>query len=305
MRKIIMTQENPGHVVAKSADLFDTFEIHRIDREFIDSAPETAGIYLLYGADPQGKVAAYVGKSTTSLKTRVSNHKKDKNKEWFGTIYAVPLPDPNLCGAVEADLIYAIEEVGVVKIRDNKQPEERFRESEDVHVGEMLEKVKVGIELVLGSPIFSGEVESTKGGAKELSKQTQKSALERKYQGPAAKIRERTSDDSDQATHSWVGAGIKAWGRFVGKEPENQFTVLAGSGWRVPILDPTYTTYDLQLKVAAEQNKLIDDGILDKSNMTFNKDHVFENWTRASKVVSGKAQYSGGYHWQRLKGKSA
>ena len=34
--------------------------------------------------------------------------------------------------------------------------------------------------------------------------------------------------------------------------------------------------------------------------MKFTTDHVFDNWSRAVIVVSGKGQYSGGYHWQRL-----
>jgi hypothetical protein len=34
--------------------------------------------------------------------------------------------------------------------------------------------------------------------------------------------------------------------------------------------------------------------------MTFTRDHVFENWTLATRIVSGKAQYSGAYQWQLL-----
>jgi hypothetical protein len=44
----------------------------------------------------------------------------------------------------------------------------------------------------------------------------------------------------------------------------------------------------------------LDDGTLDPETMTCTRDHVFENWSQAVIVVSGKGQYSGGYHFQRL-----
>ncbi len=46
-------------------------------------------------------------------------------------------------------------------------------------------------------------------------------------------------------------------------------------------------------------------GVLDEPRMQFTRDHVFDNWTAATRVVSGKAQYSGGYHWQQLAGRRA
>ena len=34
--------------------------------------------------------------------------------------------------------------------------------------------------------------------------------------------------------------------------------------------------------------------------MTFPKDHVFENWSLATRIISGKPTYAGPYHWQLL-----
>jgi hypothetical protein len=76
--------------------------------------------------------------------------------------------------------------------------------------------------------------------------------------------------------------------------------VFIGSGWRKPILNPEATTYDRQVEVGDAQSTLVADGVLDPEMMTFAQDHVFDNWTAATRIVSGKAQYSGAYQWQRL-----
>ena len=56
----------------------------------------------------------------------------------------------------------------------------------------------------------------------------------------------------------------------------------------------------MQVKVGELQDDLIRDGALDPASSTFSRDHVFDNWTIANRVISGKATYSGGYHWQLL-----
>ena len=48
------------------------------------------------------------------------------------------------------------------------------------------------------------------------------------------------------------------------------------------------------------QSPLITDGVLDPDAMNFTRDHVFDNWSQAVGVVSGKGSYSGGYHWQLI-----
>ncbi len=120
------------------------------------------------------------------------------------------------------------------------------------------------------------------------------------YKGQAAEPRPRTAADPTQATHSYAGAGAPAWGRFEANDPDKRFRVLAGSGWRKPVLNPEATRYDLHLKLAEQQDHLVADGVLDPGTMTFPRDHIFDNWTIASRVISGKATHSGGYHWQLL-----
>lgn len=34
--------------------------------------------------------------------------------------------------------------------------------------------------------------------------------------------------------------------------------------------------------------------------MAFARDHKFENWNEATRIVGGQRSYSGAYHWQRL-----
>jgi hypothetical protein len=41
-----------------------------------------------------------------------------------------------------------------------------------------------------------------------------------------------------------------------------------------------------------------DEGVLDANSLVFTRNHIFENWTQAVGVVSGKGSYSGGYRWQ-------
>jgi hypothetical protein len=66
------------------------------------------------------------------------------------------------------------------------------------------------------------------------------------------------------------------------------------------VLNPEATTYDLHAKLAEQQDHLVGDGVLDAATMTFPCDHVFDNWTIATHVLSGKATQSGAYHWQLL-----
>ena len=124
--------------------------------------------------------------------------------------------------------------------------------------------------------------------------------LARTYKGAAKSSSARDADDPEAATHRYAGTSIRAWGRFEGPEPENKFRVLAGSDWRPPNLDPTQASYAHQLRVANRQDPLVNDGVLDEETMTFVKDHVFDNWSQAVGVVSGKGSYSGGYHWQPI-----
>src|SRR5439155_25446687 len=110
--------------------------------------------------------------------------------------------------------------------------------------------------------------------------------------------RARQACDPPAATHAYVGASIRAWGRFEADEPDTRFRVLAGSSWRRPSLDPAQASHAHQLRVANRQEPLIAAGVLNADSMTFTADHVFDNWSQAVSVLSGKGSYSGGYHWQ-------
>jgi hypothetical protein len=113
--------------------------------------------------------------------------------------------------------------------------------------------------------------------------------LAREYKGQAAERRPLSSEDPPDATHAYVGAGAEAWGRFEGPEPDKRFRVLAGSGWRRPVLNPEATTYDLQVKVNKVQGELLAAGVLDETTASFRKDHTFDNWTAATRVISGNS----------------
>lgn len=151
--------------------------------------------------------------------------------------------------------------------------------------------------MLLGSDIFTSQEDEPTQGVERIERPPK---LTRTYKGPAEHPTPRDPDDPRSATHRWAGGIVRAWGRFEGPEPDTQFRVLAGSGWRPAILDPSHAVYRQQQRVANRQQSLIDDGVLDVDAATFNEDHIFDNWTRAAHVVSGWGSYSGGYHWQRI-----
>jgi hypothetical protein len=61
-------------------------------------------------------------------------------------------------------------------------------------------------------------------------------------------------------------------------------------------------TYKAQARLVEKQSALVSDDVLDDATLTFANDHVFDSWTAAAHVVSGKGSYAGSYHWQRLTG---
>ena len=182
---------------------------------------------------------------------------------------------------------------------DNKAREERWLDAEDVHVAPAVASIVAGLEMLLGSDIFTPADPDEVAVVDPLQKIQ---PLARVYQGAARNPRPRGDSDPPEATHSYVGAGIAAWGRFEGDEPDTRFRVLASSTWRKPTLDESQASYKHQARVAKIQAQLLDAGVVDEDSMTFRSDHVFENWSQAVIVVSGKGQYSGGYHWQLLEG---
>lgn len=301
MADLLISRVAPGVSLVKSVDPFDTLEIHRIDRSRWEHTPEKPGVYLLYGVASEGKLTVYVGMSETNMRNRVRKHHVTPNKNWFGTLFAVPVASALLCPAIEAELIWQLTEANIVDVIANIAQESRHRGADDVHVEPAVEKVRDGLQLVLGSDIFTAS-ESGETGGNTDPPLGRLPPLARAYRGGAEHPRPRTVDDPDEATHAYVGAGAEAWGRFEAAEPDKRFQVFAGSGWRRPVLNPENTTYDRNLKVNEMQDRLIEAAVLDEATMSFKTDHVFDNWNLATQAVSGKAQYSGAYHWQLLEG---
>jgi hypothetical protein len=297
---LLISRVSPGVATARSVDLFDTLVIYRVEREHWQETPQKPGVYLLYGTAPDGKLTVYIGQSTTNMRDRVRSHHVNPRKNWFGVLFAVPVPNALLCLAIEAELIGQVNEAGVVDVIVNQADERRHRHADDVHVDPAVDKIREALELLLGSDIFtpSEPAEATQLDV-PLSRMTQ---LAREYRGQAAEPRQRTAEDPAGATHAWVGAGVGSWGRFEADEPDTRFRVLAGGNWRRATLNPADKTHKAQVRLAAKQSALVSDGVLDYATLTFAKDHVFDSWTAASHVVSGKASYAGGYHWQRLIG---
>jgi hypothetical protein len=239
-------------------------------------------------------------------------------------LFAVPMASPLLCPAVEAELIGQVSEAGVVDVISNAAAETRHRGADDVHVEPAVQKIRDDLHLLLGSDIFTpadvAEPQSTKirddlhlllgsdifTPADVAEPQSTDAPiarslpLAREYKGDASDSRPRTPDDPPEATHGRVGAGIPAWGRFEADEPDKRFRVIQGSRWRRAILNPEAATFGVYVKVNALQDDLVAAGLLEETNMSFPHDHVFDNWTIATRVISGKATYSGGYHWQLL-----
>jgi hypothetical protein len=295
---LLISREGPGHALIRSVDPFDTLEIHRIERSRWQDAPEQPGVYLLHGVNGEGKLTVYIGMSTSSIKARIRSHHVNPAKNWFGVLFAVPVANALLCPAIEAELIGQVTEAGVVDVIANVADEARLRGADDVHIEPAVEKIRDGLQLVLGSDIFTADDVVDLGATDAPLDRVPR--LARAYRGQAAQARSRTDRDLEDATHAYVGAGILAWGRFEADEPDTRFRVLAGSTWRATTLDPNAATYDSQIKLKESQEELTRAGVLDAASMTFPADHVFDNWSMATRIISGKPTYAGAYHWQLL-----
>jgi hypothetical protein len=295
---LLISRVAPGVAAVRSVDPFDTLEIYRIDRARWQHTPELPGIYLLYGVTAEGKLTVYIGMSTTSMRGRIRSHHVSPSKNWFGVLFAVPVASPLLCPAIEAELIGQVTEAGVVDLIANVAAETRHRGVDDVHVEPAVEKIRDGLQLVLGSDIFTptdvADPQTTDAPIPRMP------PLAREYKGQASEPRARTTTDPPRATHSYVGAGAQGWGRFEADDPDKRFRLLAGSGWRKSVPRPEAPNYDTQIKLCNQQDQLVAAGVLDTATMTFTRDHVFDNWSMATRVISGKATYSGAYTWQRL-----
>ncbi|WP_022930166.1 DUF4357 domain-containing protein [Patulibacter americanus] len=300
MADLLITASGPGVARVSSVDPFDTLRVFRIHRDAWQATPDEPGVYLLYGVAAGDQLTAYVGMSTTSMLKRIRTHHVTPAKNWFGVIFAVPVPSPLLCPAIEAELIGEMQAANVVSVIANVAEETRHRGLDDVHIDPALEKIRSALELLLGQDVFTAAETDGEPPAKLDAPLTRLTPLSRENRSTAAEATTRDESDPVEATHRYVGAAGPGWGRFKGPEPAKEFIVLAGSGWRAPKLDPDQTTYPRQKRVAGLQQELLEAGVLDASDGVFTRDHEFSNWNYATQVVSGKAQYSGAYHWQPL-----
>jgi hypothetical protein len=293
---LLIQRTSGGVALVRTTDPFDSLEVHRIDRASWQQTPQAAGVYLLYGF-PNGDPTAYIGMSETDIRARVKAHHVTPQKNWFGVLFAVPVINPMLARAVEAELIQRAVDADVVALT-NKAEESRFAGLADGPVDSAVEKIAGALEMLLGTDIFTSRAtEEPESVEPALARVPQ---LARVYRGGAEPLRPRRAEDPTNATHAYVAANIDAWGRFEGAEPDPRFRVLAGSSWREPTLDPTQASYKAQQRAKKMQDDLVSAGVMDPGTKTFAADHVFDNWTHAVVTVAGKGQYSGGRNWQRI-----
>lgn len=259
MHDLLISRVSSGVARISSVDPFDSFEIYRINRANWKSAPAVPGVYLLYGVDSDGNLTVYIGMSSANMRNRISVHHVNKRKNWFGTLFAIPIPNVTLCPAIEAELIGEVQEAQVADIVDNKEDEKRYLDLDDVHVQPALEKIREGLQLVLGNDIFTAQEaqESKTIGTKMKSIPK----LARVYRGLAEQPKIRSPKDPTEATHSFVGK-IQAWGYFIDKEPNPKFKVLAGSTWQRAKLNQSSVNYERQENLESKQNEFLKQAIL-------------------------------------------
>lgn len=152
MSDLLIKRVGTGVAIATATDPFSFFEVHRLDRERWRATPEKPGIYLLYGlldATP----TAYIGMSTTSMRSRIASHHVSEKKAWFGVLFAIPLSASH-CPSVEADLIKRVRDADVVTVA-NANSEGRFLGTDDVHIAPALDAITEALELLLGTDIFT------------------------------------------------------------------------------------------------------------------------------------------------------
>ena len=99
-----------------------------------------------------------------------------------------------------------VREASVVSVITNQADEGRFLDVDDVHVAPALDGIIHGLEMLLGSNIFTAEDEPV-GPVSKIEKPAK---LARIYKGSTEKIANRTQDDRSEATHRFSGKTILA-----------------------------------------------------------------------------------------------
>ncbi len=301
MVDLIIARTGPDVSVVSSADPFSALAIHRIARAQWKETPAEPGVYLLWGVVDE-KAAMYIGMSTTDMRTRIRQHHVSERKNWFGTLFAIPLTSA-LCASVEAELLQRVGEADVIGLVANRATEARFLNADVVHIEPAVQAIIDALEMLIGTDAFTGYSDDVSPAHAAVGAVERVPRLARVYRGRAAVPRPRATEDPAEATHANVIVRTPAWGRFEGPDPELPFRVLKGSSWRLgKTPDPSNVTYQLQIRVREEQQEFVDAGVLGGATHTFTRDHVFPNWTYAARIVGGVGQYSGAYNWQLLEG---
>lgn len=234
-----------------------------------DEANRT-GIYLLVGPEPNetGRQLVYVGEGD-QVKTRLSNHDKDSDKDFFTRVAIVVSKDENLTKAhgryLESRLIAGIKAAGRAKLTNGTGPD--FKGLPESEIADM-ERVLDEIELLL--PVLGFDVLQ-----------------------PAVAFTEYS--DSDRAVQSPVfsysGKGFDALAQEIGGE----FVVKANSLVRARTTDT--------IPAGSHQRRLnaIEDGLLvraeDGENWRTTKDIPFVSTSGAAAFVYGGSS-SGRLSWK-------
>ena len=142
-----------GVVRASDVQPFNALEILRIDRPYWRKTPDCAGVYLLIG-DREGRPTVYVGMSTTSMRSRVASHHVNGAKDWFGTLYAIPL-EINYVQPIEAELIKVFTDASHAEVA-NLTPEAKWAGTADPGARAIRDHILAYLEVLIGSDIVRG-----------------------------------------------------------------------------------------------------------------------------------------------------
>jgi hypothetical protein len=155
MADLIITRSGPGVTLVSSADPFSSLVVHRIARDPWKETPAEPGVYVLWGV-VQEKAAMYIGMSTTDMRSRIRQHHVSARKNWFGTLFAIPLSSA-LCRAVEAELLQRVGQANVIGLIKNRATEERWLNAEVVHVEPAVDAIVEAVEMLIGTEAFTGQ----------------------------------------------------------------------------------------------------------------------------------------------------
>jgi hypothetical protein len=226
------------------------------------------GFYILMGPDPDrpGGDRAYIGEAD-SIASRMRNHLKDEEKDFFDRLAFVVAKDENLTKAharyLESRLIRLIAEAGSVSLANGTQPD--FRNLPEADQADM--QFFLG-QLRLVLPIIGFDL----------------------FRRPAGRVASGgRSSEEDLFTFSTAGASATA------RETEEGFVVLAGSTAR------REGTETFPLGYRALRDQLVQDGRLaetpDPDIYRFATEVAFASPSAAASVVAARSA-SGPREWK-------